>query len=148
MGGLPKLGKRRWLVGSSEGGSTPLTRTNERRLTARREPHRPARRCLKLNLKQQRQRSFSFRGAKWWGYCVIMQFHVEGLYNECGTGSVWKIVGESPCQSLSAEDYWANRVREIRRVWNLLLTHLLESSPSIYALCSLQIAIYRETTIQ
>jgi len=50
-----------------KGGSTPLTRTNERRLTARREPHRPARRCLKLNLKQQRQRSFSFRGAKWWG---------------------------------------------------------------------------------
>lgn len=37
-------------------GPTPLTRTNERRLTARRERHRPARRCLKLNLRQQRQK--------------------------------------------------------------------------------------------
>lgn len=69
-------------------GPTPLTRTNERRLTARRERHRPARRCLKLNLRQQRQKrggegkGWSFEGNFW--YCVIMQCHVEGLYNECG----------------------------------------------------------------
>lgn len=44
-------GGRRW----EAVGPTPLTRTNERRLTARRERHRPARRCLKLNLRQQRQ---------------------------------------------------------------------------------------------